>query len=74
MHGHPGGFPFWFASAPAKPATVNEWADNGPIFSNRASFRSLGLVFAFSPHQRINFARDSGSRRACHVAKEVNGD
>jgi hypothetical protein len=64
--------PFWFEST--QRSRQNAAKENFiRLFQGlNASFRSLGLVFAFSPYQRVIRARNPGSGLGCLASKEVN--
>jgi hypothetical protein len=64
--------PFW-VEKPLKSRTDATQSSLKRLFQAfNASFRSLGLVFAFSPYQRFTRARDPGPAPDRLASKEVN--
>jgi hypothetical protein len=63
--------PFWFENTRQRWQNATEPGFKRLFQGMRASFRSLGLVFAFSPPQRLSRARTSGPAPDCLASKEV---
>ncbi|AZD05834.1 hypothetical protein C4K26_0402 [Pseudomonas chlororaphis] len=64
--------PFWFESTQRSRQNAVKQNFKRLFQGLSASFRSLGLVFAFSRYQRLIRARNPGPARDCLVSKEVN--
>ncbi|WP_157838116.1 hypothetical protein [Pseudomonas sp. PH1b] len=64
--------PFWFENTRQSWQSATQLGLKRLFQGSNASFRSLGLVFAFSPHQRLTRARISGPALNRLASKEVN--
>ncbi|AZD19719.1 hypothetical protein C4K24_0387 [Pseudomonas chlororaphis subsp. aurantiaca] len=64
--------PFWFESTQRSRQNAAKENFKRLFQGSSASFRSLGLVFAFSRYQRLIRARNPGPAWDCLVSKEVN--
>jgi hypothetical protein len=64
--------PFWFENTRQGWQNATQSSFKRLFQGFNASFRSLGLVFAFSSHQRFIRARNLGPAPGCIASKEVN--
>jgi hypothetical protein len=61
LHLYPYPNPFWFETTRKNWQNATQMGGKSLFDAQNASFRSLGLVFAFCGYQRMNRARDLGA-------------